>query len=506
MTQDMFDHAAEYFEACRRIRRVRKDILRELGTAIIKFLEGQEAPDGIIPLEIRERLGTLAAVLRIETIIKDNRWVPAYMTNRPLQFFWRECVNMGIKSEMIKARDEFIALVKAKLFTVPDRKVCNPDAEHELITTVPEKRYSIGILFPKENKMQADGNDVDRAVSEDEKKDVEQADTVDFDASDYIGKDITVTEKDKKTEDETDDDPDSEDNLDEEVSLAAQNMPSSFGITFFVRGNTDRVRISLKYGTYRDARMEDCRIPFTPSKPGDWSVPEEFDCYVKYDREERTLRLTGGINRKAVRQLKERDLLGTDEDQLIDNLYKLADQLQGGYVREPRELNNYEIVFGEGDYVNESHIPDHGLVEITALRRKMENGTTALTILVVNAKTERPQSGDYISNRSFGWIRKIMVFRLCSIPEPQISIFLMQKNNPWNSSTETSMYTEPDSERRLNWKIDDSGTGFMWDGFTPELKVIHMDFALPDDSGVNSDTVHEISFRSGHHGKGCENP
>ena len=31
--------------------------------------------------------------------------------------------------------------------------------------------------------MQADGNDVDRAVPEDEKKDAEQAETVDFDAS-----------------------------------------------------------------------------------------------------------------------------------------------------------------------------------------------------------------------------------------------------------------------------------------------------------------------------------
>lgn len=320
---------------------------------------------------------------------------------------------MGFKSEMIKARDEFIALVKAELLG-PGSEVSVPDAEHELITTVPEKRYSIGILFPKENKMQADGNDVDRAVPEDEKKDAEQAETVAFDASDYIGKDVTVTEKDKKTEDETDDDPDSEDNLDEEVSLAAQNMPSSFGITFFVRGNTDRVRISLKYGIYRDARMEDCRIPFTPSKPGDWSVPEEFDCYVKYDREEKTLRLTGGINRKAVRQLRERDLLDTDEDQLIDHLYKLADQLQSGYVREPRELNNYEIVFGEGDYVNESHIPDHDLVEITALRRKMENGTTALTIMVVNAKTERPQSSNCIfqpelrvdsENNSFSFVQ-----------------------------------------------------------------------------------------------------
>ena len=131
--------------------------------------------------------------------------------------------------------------------------------------------------------MQADGNDVDRAVPEDEKGDAEQAETVAFDDSDYVGKDMTVKEKDKKTADEADDDPDSEDNLDEEVSLASQHMPSSFGITFFVRGNTDRVRISLKYGTYRDARMEDCRIPFMPAKAGEWTVPEEFDRYVRYD-------------------------------------------------------------------------------------------------------------------------------------------------------------------------------------------------------------------------------
>ena len=73
---------------------------------------------------------------------------------------------MENKSEMIKARDEFIALVKAELLG-PGSEVSVPDAEHELITTVPEKRYSTGILFPKENKMQADGNDVDRAVPED---------------------------------------------------------------------------------------------------------------------------------------------------------------------------------------------------------------------------------------------------------------------------------------------------------------------------------------------------
>ena len=395
---------------------------------------------------------------------------------------------MGFKSEMIKARDEFIALVKAELLG-PGSEVSVPDAEHELITTVPEKRYSIGILFPKENKMQADGNDVDRAVPEDEKKDAEQAETVAFDASDYIGKDVTVTEKDKKTEDETDDDPDSEDNLDEEVSLAAQNMPSSFGITFFVRGNTDRVRISLKYGTYRNARMEDCRIPFTPSKPGDWSVPEEFDCYVKYDREERTLRLTGGINRKTVRQLKERDLLDTDENQLIDNLYKLADQLQNGYVREPRELDNYEIVFGDGDYANETCIANHDLVEITALRRKMENGTTALTIMVVNAKTGRPQSSNCIfqpelrvdsENNEFSFEKYSGSMNFDLLDEEEQSLELQYRNkHVYGTGLGTA----------VNWKIDENGKGFIRNDFFPEFEVPSMDFALPGDCGVSDRTL-----------------
>ena len=395
---------------------------------------------------------------------------------------------MEFKSEMIKARDEFIALVKAELLG-PGSEVSIPDAEHELITTVPEKRYSIGILFPKENKMQADGNDVDRAVPEDEKKDGEQAEMVAFDNSDYVGKDTTVKEKDKKTADEADDDPDSEDNLDEEVSLAAQNMPASFGITFFVRGNTDRVRISLKYGTYRDARMEDCRIPFMPAKSGEWTVPEEFDRYVRYDKEEKTLRLINGINRKTVRQLKERDLLDTDEDQLIDNLYKLADQLQSGYVREPRELDNYEIEFGDGDYVNETHISNHDLVEITALRRKMENGTTALTIMAVNARTGRPQSSNCIfqpelqvdsEDNEFSFAKYSGNLNFDLLDEEEQSLELQYRNkHVYGTGLGTA----------VNWKIDENGKGFIRNDFFPEFEVPSMDFSLSSDCGVSDRTL-----------------
>ena len=56
------------------------------------------------------------------------------------------------KKKMLKTRDEFIELIKKELLG-PGSEVSIPDAEHELITTPPEKRYSIGILFPRNNKM-----------------------------------------------------------------------------------------------------------------------------------------------------------------------------------------------------------------------------------------------------------------------------------------------------------------------------------------------------------------
>lgn len=81
---EMFDHAEEYFDACRDVRHVRRIVLQELGAAIIGRLEGEKDARGIIPSEIQERLDTMAVVLRIETIVKTDQSVPAYMTNRPI--------------------------------------------------------------------------------------------------------------------------------------------------------------------------------------------------------------------------------------------------------------------------------------------------------------------------------------------------------------------------------------------------------------------------------------
>ena len=53
--------------------------------------------------------------------------------------------------EFLSARDEYITRVKEELLG-PGSEISIPDSEHELITNSPDVRYSIGILFPKNNK------------------------------------------------------------------------------------------------------------------------------------------------------------------------------------------------------------------------------------------------------------------------------------------------------------------------------------------------------------------
>ena len=65
---------------------------------------------------------------------------------------------MSSINEFLSARDEYIARVKAELLG-PGSELSIPDAEHELITNSPDVRYSIGILFPKNNKLNADNNE-----------------------------------------------------------------------------------------------------------------------------------------------------------------------------------------------------------------------------------------------------------------------------------------------------------------------------------------------------------
>lgn len=51
-----------------------------------------------------------------------------------------------MSNEYLDARKEYVERVRNELLG-PGSEVCIPDAEHELISSSPNVRYSIGILF-----------------------------------------------------------------------------------------------------------------------------------------------------------------------------------------------------------------------------------------------------------------------------------------------------------------------------------------------------------------------
>ena len=210
--------------------------------------------------------------------------------------------------EFLSARDEYITRVKEELLG-PGSEISIPDSEHELITNSPDVRYSIGILFPKNNKLNADSNDSSRVE--------EESGELPEDPSD----------EDEGTEGDGKEKPDpvapaEEENLDEEISLAAQNMPSSLGFTFLVSSDPQLLKCEVIFATYRRATMPDCRIPFSPDCPEKYAVPPQLSSYVVYDNEEKCLKLRTGLNRKTVRDLHEQDFLDGDEYGIFPAMYK----------------------------------------------------------------------------------------------------------------------------------------------------------------------------------------
>lgn len=87
---------------------------------------------------------------------------------------------MTNKQEMLKARDEYIELVKKELMG-PGSEISIPDSEHELISDAPNTRYSVGILFTKNTKMNADNDDASRVEELDDNVQVDEAEDLSID-------------------------------------------------------------------------------------------------------------------------------------------------------------------------------------------------------------------------------------------------------------------------------------------------------------------------------------
>ncbi len=81
---EMFANYTDYFDACRLVKRIRNDIRKEIGRAIISKLQGNVPEAGSIMADIYDRIDSLAQILRVESITSVNHMVPSAAVNRPL--------------------------------------------------------------------------------------------------------------------------------------------------------------------------------------------------------------------------------------------------------------------------------------------------------------------------------------------------------------------------------------------------------------------------------------
>lgn len=377
--------------------------------------------------------------------------------------------------DYIETRRQYVELIKNELLG-PGSEISIPDKQHELITNSPDIRYSIGVLFPRNNMLNADNDDSAR-VEESAEEDAE-GDIPETEAEGEAGA--------KKPEAVN---PGDEDNLDEEIGMAAQNMPSSMGITFFARGDSAIINCHVRFATYKNAKATDCRIPFYPRNPENYVVPEPLASMIIFDNEEKCLKyVNGGVSKKAVHDLEERDLLDSDEYGIFNAMYKLSAQLRGGFVRVPHAVDVI-LEFGSSDYIDNNKALDETVAKITALRRKISDDLYSITIMLVNDCEEKsngarclfqPEIRVLTEDNDFSFTEYAGGTDFSLLDQEEQSLELQYRNKKvYGTGLGTS----------IGWMIDSNGNGELYSDFFPQVEVPQMDFELSPEYAVEKKTL-----------------
>lgn len=386
--------------------------------------------------------------------------------------------NSDLSRQVYEARKILINDIKKELLG-PGSEYSSPDAAHEIITDLPEVRYSVGILFPQKERYGIDNNDSIRpsenAVEIDEHllEENEEPEVTEI-SSGY---------KNAFGNEEEDSGDAEEDSLDEEINLASQRLPSSMGFTFFVKGDCTRINFDLSFGTYRKPKLEECVVPFKPEHEN-YEIPIRLSQYVYFDEKHLLLRLKAPLKKQDVYKAYD-----TDKSVgfvLKERLITLCNQFgRNGYIRVPHNISVI-VDFSESDYIDSNEKIDGTTAKITALRREMKDGVYAITIMMVNEAV-----GSYNGlNSIFQPVIRVVSDRTTSFTfceynslnekyygdEEELSLALLYRNkHVYGTGHGTS----------VNWAIDADGCGYIENDFFPINEVPQMDFGIPKGSEIN---------------------
>ena len=379
-------------------------------------------------------------------------------------------MNIDIKSEMISAREEYIQMIKSELLG-PGSEFPLPDVEHELISTSPTNRYSLGILYPQQFLFEQDNGEtivLDEEPDEDDFYDVEENESSDV----------------ASTENNPANDVDTDENLDEEMGLATQYWPASMGITFLAKGDVSKVKGRLRFATYRKAVLSDCVIPYEPGTDEFYTVPSELSHIIYYDNDLRHMRLRSKIDSKHIRELFEKDTIREDEAKPLERVVRrLMDCIDRGYVRVPHEIEEFVCDFSEKDYSDEEQNQnlDGTDAKVVAVRRNVGDDVYSVSVMFVNNYKNNSKRADSCifqpemeistDNNKFIFTDISFDTDFDSLDEEEISLELLYRNKK-NYATGLGVSAD--------WDINEFGEGVIKTDFFPVTEVPSMDFNLPE--------------------------
>ncbi|WP_434797383.1 helicase-related protein [Terrisporobacter vanillatitrophus] len=273
----------------------------------------------------------------------------------------------------VETREKILDEVKRELLGPGSEDICK-NIEEEIITDNPIQRYSVGILYPQKNIVdEAKGDDFDKdtldeEVIEDDNKNTTINNTID---SEVI----------KAYEDNEDND------LDQEISMANQYLPSAMGMTFFVKDkdNINKLKLNISYATYKCTKISDCHVKY---KGEDFFTETEIERYI--ERQGEYIYLREKLTKSQIRELVSRECL-SENSKAKFVLYKLASQCHdsrsnsGGYIRQPIEIKDIEFLDIDKEYINVCPIQlENDNLSISISTRKYDNKLKSITVMFIN--------------------------------------------------------------------------------------------------------------------------
>ena len=392
--------------------------------------------------------------------------------------------------KMLQTREEYADLIRRELLG-PGSEISVPDDEHELISSSPDGRYSLGILFPRDTKMKADNDDTQQSDIAAESDEAETEDVITDSVSAEAEHGVMAAGEDEIHDTAEDD------NLDEEISLSAQNMPSSAGITFLAQGDTEHITCEIRFGTYHSALPKECMVPFKTEHPELVRVPASLQQYVRFDSEAQCFRATGsGLNRKIVHASRQNDRSSEDEQRdVYGAMYSLCDQLRNGFVRDPHSAE-VTLDFSGSDYCDGNGDGIDGIpVKLTGLRRRYRDDVWSITVMLVN--DSKKSLSDHWKNTDLQKVHP-------AIFQPEIRVSTTKNSfvfHPFWGMEDMAVLDEEEKSLELqyrhkknyanglgtaaDWAVDEVGKGVIHTDFFPMHEMPNMDFNIPEGSEID---------------------